>query len=570
MKDFLKNIESYKVYNLIAIITIFFIVLSINSFYYVSAQIKSLAEQNRDLIIKDIQHTTAIWLLERVTSVENNVKFLDNIYDNEQTMKRFASIMAKGKTEFDAIHILIPEKYFYVNDKKMDDYEGNYTYLGGRKRSFGIGEERWYETKNWFIEVKENMKTIIERAQKYELFGESTINICTPISRNNLFEGVFCGIIRANSLLEKIEDIEIPQGGYYFISDKHGDILTSFGNISLSGEDIKRILNAEFLDNDDEIKDLYVDNDIITTYKFKDFDWYISVGINESEIKNDKTIQAFFKRNIILIFFILFMIGVNVMYIFLNAKAAAKKREYEYILAYNSRMSEIGELVSGINHQLRQPLNSLSLIISGTLELLSNKALDAKEVVSNLKLSKCSIDLMNKTIDIFRNFYRYNDAISEFYLKDAIEHVLYVMDTNLSQNNITMDVDDNNIQELKVVSIENFIQQILLVLIQNAGDAIGPMKNIKEIKKRKIMIRFEADEQNAHIYVSDFGVGIKKESAEGIFSILYKSKKKKGFGMGLFFAKKLANEKLSGDVSLASNINPTTFKFTIKKNIKDV
>jgi signal transduction histidine kinase len=570
LKDFWRNIESYKVYNLIAIVTIFFIVLSINSFYYVSAQIKSLAEQNRDLIIKDIQHTTAIWLLERVTSIENNVKILDNVFDNEQTMHRFASIISKGKTEFDAIHILIPDKYFYVNDKKMDDYENNYTYEGGQKRFFKNGEERWYERANWFIEVKENMRTTIERAQTYQLFGESTINICAPVSRNNIFEGVFCGIIRANSLLEKIEDIELPTGGYYFISDKRGDILTSFGNVSLSGEDIKRILNAEFLESDDEIKDLYVDNDIITTYKFKDFDWYISVGINESEIKNDKTIQAFFKRNIILILFILFMIGVNVMYIFLNAKAAAKKREYEYILAYNSRMSEVGELVSGINHQLRQPLNSLSLIISGALELLSNKALDVKAVVSSLSLSKCSIDLMNKTIDIFRNFYRYNDAISEFYLKDAVEHVLYVMDTNLSQNNITMEVDDNNIQELKVVSIENFIQQILLVLIQNAGDAIGPMKNIKEINKRKIMIRFEVDEKNAHMYVSDFGVGVKKTSEESIFSIMHKSQKKKGFGMGLFFAKKLANERLSGDVSLASNANPTTFKFTIKKNIKDV
>ncbi|MDD2785163.1 MAG: hypothetical protein PHO52_13175, partial [Sulfuricurvum sp.] len=59
-------------------------------------------------------------------------------------------------------------------------------------------------------------------------------------------------------------------------------------------------------------------------------------------------------------FFILgtcLMLGINAVHEVWRHQVEKKKDEYEFILAHRSRMSEIGELISGINHQLQQPLN---------------------------------------------------------------------------------------------------------------------------------------------------------------------------------------------------------------------
>ncbi|MDR3346802.1 MAG: sensor histidine kinase [Campylobacteraceae bacterium] len=568
MRDFINNIESYKIYNLIAVATIAFIIIVSDSFYYVSTELKHLSEQNRILIVKEIQQATNMWLFERITNVENSAQFIDDVYDDEQKLKNLAAILTNRSKGFDTTQLLIPGRYFYVNGEKMDDYTQHYTYGFGDEKYYyqNSDEEQWYLKLKWFTNTKANMKTTMETMDDHGLFHEKTINICTPIIKEGLFRGVYCGIIKASALLERIDKLDMPQGGYYFISDSLGNVLASYGNGSLGEDDIAKI----FLDNPEGVQQLDDEKNIITVNKFQDFDWYIVVGINEDEIQESASVQSFFKHAIImLILFVLFMLIVNGSYAFLYSRAAAKKKEYEQILAYNSRMSEVGELVSGINHQLRQPLNSLSLIISGTLGLLSKEVFNKKTVVGNLKLSQKSIVLMDKTIDIFRNFYRYNDAVSEFYLKEAVKSVLYVMHTNLSQSNITIEMDDSNIKELKIVSIENFIQQILLVLIQNAQDAIEPMNSLKDLEKRKIKIEFKHSGIYVSVYISDFGRGVREGSEKSIFSVLHKSQKKHGFGMGLFFAKKLANEKLMGDVMLLNNANPTTFCFVIKKDLKE-
>jgi len=44
--------------------------------------------------------------------------------------------------------------------------------------------------------------------------------------------------------------------------------------------------------------------------------------------------------------------------------------------------------------------------------------------------------------------------------------------------------------------------------------------------------------------------------------------KKQGNGIGLYFAKKLAREKLNGDITLAHNLKPTIFELSFDKNLK--
>jgi signal transduction histidine kinase len=567
VKDFIQNIENHKIYNFILVTTIAFIIIIGNSFYYIRGHFKDLTEQKIALIVKGMEHETKTWLLERVTNIENSVKFIDEIYDDEVKLKAFSATFMKRNRNFDAIQLLIPDLYLYVNSIKIDDYVKHYTDSYGERYYYKNGdEELWYLNLKWFADTKKEMKTTMETMQEHGFLQVKTINICTPINRNDEFKGVYCGIIKADSLFDRIRLFEMPKGSYYMIIDEKGDILSEFNNSILSLEEIKKTFSANFADN--STKHIYTDNGAMMIDKLKDFGWYIVVGINENEV-DDEAMQEFLKHAfLILIFFIIFIVVVNGSYTFLHSRTNTKKREYKRMLEYSSRMSEIGELVSAINHQLRQPLNSLALITSNTLKLSSHDDLDKKTLESNLKLSQKSITIMNKTINIFRNFYRSDNAISEFCLKDTIESVLQVVYTNASQKNITIRMYDKNIKGLKIVSIENFVQQVLLVLIQNAIDAIAPMEDLKEIGKRNIEIRFEVHEKIIDMDIIDFGHGVKKGSEKNIFSVFYKSHKQQGFGMGLFFAKKLANKKLLSDITLVNNFNPTIFRFSVRKVCK--
>ena len=168
-------------------------------------------------------------------------------------------------------------------------------------------------------------------------------------------------------------------------------------------------------------------------------------------------------------------------------------------------------------------------------------------------------------ISVFRNFYRSNEAIGEFVLVESIKNILYILYTDLSRNNITVSVKADGLQEFKVVSIENFIQQVLLVLILNAKDAL--VEKEKNAAK-EIVLALSLEGEKVVIDVCDFGVGVSKEVEKGLFTELKSSKKDHGSGIGLYFAKKLAQEKLNGDIVLVKNSSPTTFRFSFFSHLR--
>jgi signal transduction histidine kinase len=589
----LKYIENYKIYSLIIASIIAFVVLAFESFGYVSSELGNLSKQNRELIIKEMRYQTKLWLKESIDILEITSHRVNENYENEEQIKKLSETYPQYGKYFDALQILVVDLYFYVNGIKVDDYKKHIKY---QKRLCDFNskysqnanlteacldvadevvyknsdEERWYLGRKWFQDTKNAMKTTMETMDVHGLLFEKTINLCTPIIDNKKeFKGAFCGIIKTGSMTEKIEMLKIPQNYYYFISDKKGNVLIASSNNDTINKNAREIFSKKLIKNISSPQDIHVNNNIVTIDNLIDFNWYIGVGINEDGVSND-AMRKFFKHSAIIFgCFILFVAVINASYAFLYRRSEAKKAEYEKMLQYRSKISEIGELISVINHQIRQPINALALLVNNIINKLSSKEpFDEKELERHLKLSQKDILLINETIDIFRNFYSFNDTISEFELKSCVENVLHVTRAELSLSSIKIEMDASGIEGVKIRSVENFVQQILLVLIQNAKDAILPLKVMRELHRRKIEITFETDEKFVYIFVSDFGVGVAKEMEKRLFSELKGSAKKQGSGMGLFFSKKLAKERLFGDLTLVNSKMPTVFKLTLARDIK--
>ncbi|MDR1976537.1 MAG: sensor histidine kinase [Campylobacteraceae bacterium] len=587
------NIESRKVYNLIALSTIAFIVLSIQSFYYIGSELKNLAEQNRNLIIKEMRDATKLWLEKRVNILELTANYINANYTDEERIKNISQVYRQYDKYFDAMQILVLDNYFYVNGMKIEDYKKRTRYKinicqfnddhnkneeitklcseeTGKAGFKDYNDEHWYLGAKWFQDTKRTMGVTMETMRIHGLLGEKTVNLCAPIKDDKgNFKGVFCGVVRTCSIPEKMEMLKIPENYYYFISDRAGNILTKVGDDELVDKNVREIFARGLIQNASVPQDIDINQSVVTIDKLIDFDWYIGVGVDKKAL-NSQAMWKFFKHSIIIFgCFALFIFVINGSYLLLYRHSEARRREYEKILQYRSKMSEIGELISVINHQIRQPINTLALIVDNILNRLNGKNyLNKNELEEYLQLFQKYILLIDKTIDTFRNFYSLNDTVTEFELKSCVESILHITHMELSLSSITATIDASNIEGLKIHSVENFIQQILLVLIQNAKEAIMPLKVIKELHRRKIEIKFEIDEKFVHILVSDFGEGITEETKKRLFLELKSSTKSKGVGMGLFFSKKLAKERLKGDLMLVNSKMPTTFKLTLLKDVK--
>lgn len=563
---FAQNIENYKIYHIIILFTTVFIILFFNSIYHIREEHKVIATQNRILITKEIDFTISSWFESRIKNLENSVKYLniDGMLEDEKMLISFIEILLNQHKYFDAIQVLIPNEYFYVNTRKANDYRTNPNYIHQESQLNPL------ETP-WYLNTKESLQTTITIMDKHATLLKETMNICTPIQKNQQFLGVICGILKTDSLFDRINKLAFPQNAYYFLNNTEGKILTGINKVELQKELEDIIAKTMKKDIGFVQKKIITENNVLTLTKFNNLEWYIGVGMSKEDIMQESAQKVTSHAIFLFLCFILLLLIINTAHTFLRKRIEKKQKAYEYMLAHRSRISEIGKLISGINHQLKQPLNATALVVSNTLDMSERELLDKQTLEENLKLCQKSIMLMDKTIGIFRNFYRCSEEITHFKLLDCIQSVLHVKHVDLSRHNIIVEINEKEIESIEVESIENYIQQILLVLIQNAKDALtleATSSPKKEIGQKICLIVF-AEFGRITIDIADWGCGISKEVNSTLFSEFKSSKKYEGSGIGLYFAKKLAQEKLMGDLVLYNHFAPTIFRLTFSQYLSN-
>lgn len=551
------NISHYKIYTFIIFVSLSFMILLANGFYVAQEELKALAEKTRESMTKDIEYTISSWIDERIHNLETTIKYFENdkIYDDEEKIKSFAALFIKNNPYFDAIQILVADKYLIFNGLKINDYRENPIFRAPLTHEEIISHQ-------WYVQTKKHMKTTLTTLKDHGLLYATTINICTPIIEKEQFKGVLCGVIRANSIFNKIEKLHLPQDAYYFIADSKGELLTTLDNRKLE-ENIQNVLiNKAFNFQNDEssLQEFNLDdNSILTIHPIKHFDWAIGVGMNKENIMRAGLKKITLNAGFLLLCFLILVIIINLFHEFIRRRIEKQKNEYEYILAHRSRMSEIGQLISAINHQLHQPLNSLKLLLSTTYNQSKNRILTPEILEDNLQMCEQAISMMVNTIGIFRNFYHFNENISRFSLEACVQSVLQVLEIDFRKHNINVEIANSTQSNFQITSIENFIQQILLVLLQNAKEAFLTQSNLYG---NNIKISIFTEGEFSFIEVSDWGEGISKDMQSKLFDDIKNSKKTLGSGIGLYFARKLAREKLFGNIELKQSHLPTIFQFS--------
>ena len=233
------------------------------------------------------------------------------------------------------------------------------------------------------------------------------------------------------------------------------------------------------------------------------------------------------------------------------------RKKQEQLLIHQSKLAEMGEMISMIAHQWRQPLSALGTIVQNihlryTLGKLDKEYIDNQKLLSNALTQK-----MSKTIDDFRNFFKPNKKKQVFSIKDAINQTIFLIDDSFKSNDIKIKCEILN--DLSIYGYESELSQVLLNILTNAKDAFIENNTeypIIEIKTKKVQTHIK-------IIISDNAGGISKSIINKIFDPYFTTKTScNGTGLGLYMNKIIVEENMQGQISvknLKSGVQFTIF-----------
>jgi len=232
-------------------------------------------------------------------------------------------------------------------------------------------------------------------------------------------------------------------------------------------------------------------------------------------------------------------------------------REKDQAMLQQSRLAQVGEMMSMIAHQWRQPLTAISAA-SGNLTLKAKFDKLDNETVENIgeKISGYAQHL-SATIDDFRDFFKPNKENTKTTYKELIKSVLSIVESSIKNYNITLTQQLQN--EIELYTYENELKQVILNLIKNAEDILKD----KEIPNPKITI-----ESDGYILrVKDNAGGVPDDIIEKIFDPYFSTKTEKdGTGLGLYMSKTIIEEHCGGKLSVYNDAEGAVFEIELPVN----
>jgi len=234
-----------------------------------------------------------------------------------------------------------------------------------------------------------------------------------------------------------------------------------------------------------------------------------------------------------------------------------RKKEQQFI--EQSRLAQMGEMLSMIAHQWRQPLSAISstavgLELKGELDKLNNEF-----VIKQAKNISRYSQHLSQTINDFRDFFKSdkNSAIVSF--DDILESVLSIVEVSITNKNIDIikELHDNS----RFDTYSNEIKQVVLNLIKNAEDVLID----RDIEDPYIEITTYQEDDKHILRVKDNGGGIGDDIADKIFNPYFSTKtEKNGTGLGLYMSKTIIEEHCKGELNFIKNPNGAIFEIVLE------
>jgi two-component system, NtrC family, C4-dicarboxylate transport sensor histidine kinase DctB len=216
-----------------------------------------------------------------------------------------------------------------------------------------------------------------------------------------------------------------------------------------------------------------------------------------------------------------------------------KNQQNSAIIFHQSKIASMGELLSNIAHQWRQPLSTISTIASAlSLEVQIDK-IDKDALISQLRKIVLTTKNLSETIDDFRGFYNLEAVKENFSILSAINKSLELAEVVLSTNKIEIIL---NIEEdVKIFGLKNELTQAILNIITNIKEQL--IKNIAYDEQKLIIIDLISNEKELILKIKD-------NTKNPYICELEKKEYSDMFNMGLFMTTLIVEKHFNGSIKL--------------------
>jgi PAS domain S-box-containing protein len=239
-----------------------------------------------------------------------------------------------------------------------------------------------------------------------------------------------------------------------------------------------------------------------------------------------------------------------------------RSKEKDETLLHQSKLAQMGEMISMIAHQWRQPLTAISSTANDMYMKIMLDQYTKQYFMHKLgKINEFSMHL-SQTIDDFRNFYKKDKQEECVTYTEVVRGAFDIISTSLVNKNIELRSD---FQAQKRVSVlVNELRQVILNLMKNAEDVLLERK----VEDPYILVKTYDDEIHSYLEVADNGGGIPEGIIHSIFDPYFSTKvKKDGTGLGLYMSKIIVEDHCHGMLSVINSAEGAVF--TIRLPIAD-
>ena len=249
-----------------------------------------------------------------------------------------------------------------------------------------------------------------------------------------------------------------------------------------------------------------------------------------------------------------------------QVNAEREAQEIRERFAHVDRISTMGEMASGIAHEINQPLTAISSYVQAGLRRLDSDP-DNLDKLKELLLkvdeqSQRAATIVRRIRSLIRSHERERECVG---VRDVITESVHLASVDSSSRSLELDIDPLSANHEIIVDRVQ-IQQVILNLLRNAIDAI--QETNRHDSRIVIGSNLSPHEHFVEIWVRDFADGVPLSIRENIFESFITSKKT-GTGLGLSISRTIV-EAHGGNI-WAEHLNPgTKFVFSLPLTVSEI
>ena len=226
--------------------------------------------------------------------------------------------------------------------------------------------------------------------------------------------------------------------------------------------------------------------------------------------------------------------------------------EQQERLLTTSRSAAMGEMISMIAHQWRQPLSVINTVMAtlrikhelGTLEL--------KNMETSFDKIEETVNYLSNTIDDFKDYFKPNKILESVSLVHIIDKSTMFLTSDMKLSQITC--QHNIDKSVTLTTYKNELIQCIINIFKNSIDAFKE----SDIENKLILLTIKEYDNCISLEFRDNAGGIEPHIISKIFEPYFSTKAKNGTGLGLYMTKTIIEKHLHGKIRVTSEGDKTT------------